>query len=189
VQPRNLLSSCGFGRQQIKARSGATAAPARLRRFRAAPGHRPFGGEDRRPSASASFCRMDFEYFPTLSSAISAVHYWDRSFVALPRNAPTRESDGHERHRKIRRPSRQIEAAEDRNRGLRGVCRRRFGGMARRIRSARQGRENRSDARPKASIADLTDLLARETRGPVTPAASSASTDDRPPYPRPPYPR
>ena len=112
----------------------------------------------------ASFCRMDFEYFPTLSSAISAVHYLDRSFVALPRNAPTRESDGHERHRKIRRPSRQIEAAEDRNRGLRGVCRRRFGGMARRIRSARQGRENRSDDRPKASIADLTDLLARGAR-------------------------
>jgi hypothetical protein len=107
---------------------------------------------------------MDFEYFPTLSSAISAVHYLDRSFVALPRNAPTRESDGHERHRKIRRPSRQIEAAEDRNRGLRGVCRRRFGGMARRIRSARQGRENRSDDRPKASIADLTDLLARDAR-------------------------
>jgi hypothetical protein len=36
--------------------------------------------------------------------------------------------------------------------------------MARRIRSARQGRENRSDDRPKASIADLTDLLARDAR-------------------------
>jgi hypothetical protein len=57
--------------------------------------------------------------------------------------------------------------------------------MARRIRSARQGRENRNDDHPKASIADLTDLLSRDARAePVTPAAISAPSDDRPPYPR-----